>query len=93
MHVNLSPELEDFINSKVASGFYDNATEVIRDALWRMQNEEAGVAAWHAAIAKGDAQLDRGEGIVYTPALLDQLTHEALKSLHNGSPMDADVLP
>jgi hypothetical protein len=51
------------------------------------------VAAWHAAVAQGDTQLDRGEGIAYTPALLDEMTHEALKSLHSGMPMDADVLP
>ena len=36
MHVNLSPEMEGFIKSKVASGFYGNATEVIRDAVRRM---------------------------------------------------------
>ena len=93
MHVNLSPELEGFIKGKVSSGYYGNATEVIRDALRRMQAEEARVTAWHAAIAKGDAQLDRGEGIAYTPALLDEMTQEAVKSLHSGTPMDADVLP
>ena len=29
MHVNLSPEMKGYIKSKVASGFYGNATEVI----------------------------------------------------------------
>ena len=62
MHVNLSNEMESYIKSKVASGFYGNATEVIRDAIRRMQAEESRTAAWQAAIAKGDAQLDRGEG-------------------------------
>ena len=37
MHVNLPPEMESFIKSKVAGGFYGNATEVIRDAIRRMQ--------------------------------------------------------
>lgn len=59
MHVNLSPEMEGFIKNKVASGFYGNATEVIRDAIRRMQAEEGRLAAWQAAIAKGDSQLDR----------------------------------
>ncbi len=35
MHVNLSPEMEGFIEGKVASGDYGNATEVIRDAIRR----------------------------------------------------------
>lgn len=35
MHVNLSSEMESYIKNKVASGFYGNATEVIRDAECR----------------------------------------------------------
>ena len=33
MHISLTPELETRIKQKVASGFYNNASEVIRDAL------------------------------------------------------------
>jgi len=33
MHISLTPELEAGIKQKVASGFYNNASEVIRDAL------------------------------------------------------------
>jgi len=41
MHISLTPELETRIKQKVASGFYNNASEVIRDALrfWE-KNEE-----------------------------------------------------
>jgi antitoxin ParD1/3/4 len=77
MHINLSPEMEGYIKSKVASGFYGNATEVIRDAIRRMQSEDARVSAWQEAIAKGEAQLDRGEGVAYTPELMKILTQSA----------------
>ena len=93
MHVNLSPEMEGFIRNKVASGFYGNATEVIRDAIRRMQTEENRVTAWRAAIAKGDAQIDRGEGAVYTPELVESITQSAIAAMHNGQPIDPDVLP
>jgi len=93
MHVNLSPEMEGFIRNKVASGFYGNATEVIRDAIRRMQTEENRVTAWRAAIAKGDAQLDRGEGAAYTPELVESITQSAIAAMHNGQPIDPDVLP
>ncbi len=36
MHVSLTPTLEDVVKCKVASGLYNNASEVIRDALRRM---------------------------------------------------------
>lgn len=93
MHVNLSPEMEGFIKGKVSSGFYGNATEVIRDAIRRMQAEESRVAAWQAAIAKGDAQLDRGEGIAYTPEAVNDITQSAISAMHSGQPMEKDVLP
>jgi len=93
MHVNLSPEMEGFIKTKVASGFYGNATEVIRDAIRRMQAEESRVAAWQAALKVGDDQLNRGEGIAYTPETLNDITQSAISSMHSGTLMDADVLP
>jgi antitoxin ParD1/3/4 len=93
IHVNLSPEMEGFIKAKVASGFYGNATEVIRDAIRRMQAEESRVTAWQAAINQGAEQLDRGEGVAYTPEALNDITQSAIGAMHSGRPMDADVLP
>jgi antitoxin ParD1/3/4 len=93
MHVNLSPEMEGFVKSKVEAGFYGNATEVIRDALRRMQAEDIRMAAWKAAIQVGDEQLDQGEGIAYTATTLKDMTEIALRDLHSGQPMNPDVLP
>jgi putative addiction module CopG family antidote len=93
MHFNLSPEMEGFIKSHVSSGFYGNATEVIRDAGRRMQAEEGRRAAWMAAVAKGDAELDRGEGIPYNADTLADITQSAIKAMDSAEPMDPDVLP
>jgi antitoxin ParD1/3/4 len=93
MHVNLSPEMEGYIKSKVSSGFYGNATEVIRDAIRRMQAEEIRVSAWQSAIKKGDDQLDRGEGIAYTTETLNEITQIAIDAMHSHQPIDPDVLP
>jgi len=93
MHVNLSPEMEGFIKRKVESGFYGNATEVIRDAIRRMQAEESRLAAWRAAIKQGDDQLDRGEGIPYTAEALKDITESAVGAMQGDQPIDPDVLP
>lgn len=37
LNVNLTPVLEDMVRQKVASGLYNNASEVIRDALRLME--------------------------------------------------------
>lgn len=93
MHVNLSPEMEGFIKNKVSSGFYGNATEVIRDAIRRMQAEESRIASWQDAIKLGDSQLDRGEGIDYTPDSIKDITQSAISAMHTGRAINPDVLP
>lgn len=93
MHVNLSPEMETYIKTKVASGFYGNATEVIRDAIRRMQEAEEQLAAWKAAIAKGEAQLDKGEGIPFTPELMRTITQLAISSMGSTESINPDVTP
>jgi len=93
MHINLSPEMETYIKAKVSTGFYGNATEVIRDAIRRMQANERQITAFQAAVAKGDEQLARGEGIEYTPELMNAMTQTALQDMHSDAPIDPDVLP
>lgn len=85
--------MEGFIKTKVASGFYANATEVNRDAIRRMQAKESRVAAWHAAIKHGADQLDRGEGIPYTPDTMNEIAQSAIDAMRSGRPMDPGVLP
>ena len=41
MNVSLTPKLEGFVKAKVRSGDYNNASEVIREALRLLQQEEA----------------------------------------------------
>ena len=93
MHINFSPEMEGYIKSKVSTGFYSNATEVIRDAVRRMQIEEQRRVAFRAAVAAGDDELDRGESISYDQDALKAITDEALKGMDNEQPTDRDVLP
>lgn len=93
MHVNFSPEMEGFIRSQVSGGYYGNATEVIRDAIRRMQAEEGRAAAWRAALKGGNDQLDRSEGIPYTAKALNDITEAAIGAMHGSTPMDPDVLP
>ncbi|MEK6745502.1 MAG: type II toxin-antitoxin system ParD family antitoxin [Pseudomonadota bacterium] len=93
IHINLSPEMEGFIKNKVASGFYGNATEVIRDAIRRMQSEEERATAWKNAIKQGDNELNAGKGIEYNAQTLEDVTRNAITSTHSKKPIDPDVLP
>lgn len=58
-NVNLTEELDSFVLAKVASGRYENASEVVRDALRTLERAEREYAtkldALRAAIGEGDA--------------------------------------
>lgn len=55
MTVALGPHYEEFIQSAIASGRYNNASEVVRSALRRLEDDEARLAALRTAIDEGDA--------------------------------------
>jgi antitoxin ParD1/3/4 len=58
-NVNLTDELDHFVLTKVESGRYENASEVVRAALRTLEREEqqyeAKLAGLRAAIDEGDA--------------------------------------
>jgi len=65
MNVNLTPELEALVQRKVASGLYNNQSEVVREALRLLADQdrlrEAHNEKLRGALAEGLAQADRGE--------------------------------
>lgn len=79
MHISLTPELESRVKAKVESGLYNNASEVIREALRFMDTHEDWIhevklARLREQLKIGIDQLGRGEGIVIeSKAELDTL--------------------
>ena len=68
MHVSLTSELESRVKAKVESGLYNNASEVIREALRFMETHEDWIheikmAGLREQLNVGTDQLDGGEGI------------------------------
>jgi len=67
MNISLNPQLENFIDQKVKSGFYNSASEVIREALRLLMEREIlfqqQTKKLNQEIDLGLTQLVRGEGI------------------------------
>jgi len=68
MQVSLPPKLEDLVREKVASGRYDDASAVIRDALLLMQEidivQSIKLERLREALAEGEADLAAGRKTV-----------------------------
>ena len=67
MNVHLTPELEQMIQSKVQTGRYNSASEVMREALRLMDERDQWKAIQkeelRKKIAAGLKSLDEGKGI------------------------------
>ncbi len=79
MHVSLTPELVARIKARVESGLYNNASEVIREALRFMETHEDWIheiklARLREQLTVGVNQLDQGKGIaIESRSALDTL--------------------
>jgi len=79
MHISLTKELETRIKSKVKSGLYNNASEVVREALRFMDTHEDWIheiklARLREQLQVGVDELNRGEGIsIQSKDALDHL--------------------
>lgn len=65
LNVSLTPELEKFVESRVASGRYQSASEVVRDGLRLLEERElsrqTALDEVRRKIAVGLEQAERGE--------------------------------
>ena len=84
MHISLTPELESRIKAKVETGLYNNASEVIREALRFMDTHEDWIheiklARLREQLIVGAGQLDRAEGIAIESKTALDAFFEAIK--------------
>jgi antitoxin ParD1/3/4 len=67
MNVSLTPELEQFVQTKVQTGRYNSASEVVREALRLLEEQEraraAQLAEFNKELGRRLASLDRGETV------------------------------
>ena len=89
INVNLTPRLEAMIRQKVETGLYNNSSEVVREAP-RLLGEKDRLKS---AIAVGDAQYARGETILFTPELVEEMKWDAVRMAEAGEQPDPDVRP
>jgi antitoxin ParD1/3/4 len=65
LNISLTPQLESFINARVASGRYQSASEVVREGLRllheREERRQAALEELRQSIAVGLEEARRGE--------------------------------
>jgi antitoxin ParD1/3/4 len=92
MNVNLTPRLEEIVHNKVKSGLYNNASEVVREAI-RQMDERDRLNRLKLAIAEGDADIASGNVTRWTANTLSELKHEADEADKLDLPIDDELAP
>ncbi|MBX3070696.1 MAG: type II toxin-antitoxin system ParD family antitoxin [Thermomicrobiales bacterium] len=92
MNVSLTPQLEAMIRAKVDSGMYNNASEVVREALRIMEREEKRRILMDA-LQEGVDQIERGETIEYTSSTMQDALARARANLAAGHQVSDLVKP
>ena len=59
--LSLGEHWEVFIKNEIASGRYGSASEVVRDALRKMEEHKSKLEALRIHLREGAAQVERGE--------------------------------
>lgn len=93
MNVSLTPRLEEIVRKKVDSGLYNNASEVVREAIRQMDNRDQRLERLRAAIAEADEDVRRGNVFDWTETSMQEIIAEADEERRLGIPADADVQP
>lgn len=79
MHISLTPQLESKVKAKVDSGLYNNSSEVIREALRFMEEnqdiiQQMKVNHLRQAVAIGADQAENGE---FSPRSVQDIISES----------------
>ncbi len=82
MNISLTPELEQFIQTKLDSGMYHSASEIIREGLRLLKErdmfQEMKLAALREEILKGVQQADQG---VFSDLSIEDIKAEGRRRL------------
>ena len=86
MNVSLTPALEKLVQKRVASGRYGSASEVVREALRLLEQQDrldqARLRDLRASVDVGIQQLDSGEGMVLNAKTVKRIKARGRRRLH-----------
>ena len=92
MNVSLTPQLESMIQQRVASGRYADASDVVREALRLLDNNER-LQHVRGLLAVGLEQERQGHLIDFTPELEAEIDRRADERFERGELPSPDVCP
>jgi len=76
MNVSLTPTLESFVKETVETGLYNNASEVVREALRLLRDKELKRKELFKALDASFEDIKAGRTTPFTRELMDEIADE-----------------
>ncbi len=78
MNISLTPELERLVNDKVSTGFYQIASEVVREGLRLLRERDQRMEALRRDVGAGFEAVERGEFTDFDESNVKELASRVL---------------
>jgi antitoxin ParD1/3/4 len=93
MSVKVPKDVEERVLHLVESGRYRDSGDAMREAVNLLEERDRRLSWLQQAVARADEALERGEGVPYSPELLDELEEKSEERFKRGDQPGSDVLP
>jgi len=93
MNVSLTPQLETLIRQKVETGRYYNASEVVREALRLLDDQDRRDDWLRSKIAIAEQQVRDGNVVEDSDEMWDAIDREVDERIRRGDRPNPDVCP
>lgn len=93
MNVSLTPQLEQLIRQKVDTGRYNNASEVVREALLLLETRDAQESWLKARMAEAEDQVRQEDVVEETDDFWEALDREVDERIVKGDLPSPDACP
>ncbi len=93
--IDINEPYENFLKSQVEAGLFRSITAAAEDAIRKqmIEQEKLRVGSVHAALTKGEADIQEGRTVRYTPGLLAEISEQGKKAALDGKPVKHEVRP
>jgi antitoxin ParD1/3/4 len=81
MNVSLTPELDNWVHEKVKSGFYNSASEVVRESLRFLRERDIQKEALLNELRPGEEQIASGLSEEFTNETIEKIKLSGRKKL------------
>lgn len=90
MHIRFAEADTEFMKSAVSEGFYTSETELVRDAVRRLREQQMKASPLFQAVMKDRKFIDEGRTKPYSAVLINDIKQRAIKAAENKEPYHSD---